>query len=160
MVEWQTHYTQNVAPQGVRVQVPSSAPIDFTFTRKIIMSNITNEDVVAALGNLTVLEIIALTRQLETQWGVKAEPLPVEMKQPEVEKASVQTEFNVILVSCPADKKMNVIKAVRDLLKLGLKESKDLVEAAPKMVMEGASREDADNLRNTLTDSGAVIEVK
>lgn len=127
------------------------------------MSDITNEDVVAALGNLTVLEIIALTRELETKWGVEAKPQAIQVspnqKQGETQE-SAQTEFKVVLVSVSADKKMNVIKAVREVLVLGLKESKELVEAAPKTIMEGASKEDAENLKNKLTEAGAVIEVK
>jgi large subunit ribosomal protein L7/L12 len=126
------------------------------------MSDITNEDVVKALGNLSVLEIIALTRQLEAQWGVEAKPQLVQgpqQKQGETQESG-QTEFLVILASVPVDKKMNVIKAVREILVLGLKESKELVEAAPKTIMENASKEDAENLKNKLTEAGAVIEVK
>lgn len=124
------------------------------------MSEFTSEDVVKALGNLTVLELIALTKQLEAQWDVKAVPQVVEMQVQQQETGPAKTEFNVMLMSVPSDKKMNTIKAVRELLTLGLKESKDLVEAAPKMIMEGASKEVADNLFNKLTEAGAVIELK
>jgi large subunit ribosomal protein L7/L12 len=125
------------------------------------MEKLTKEEVVQALGNMTVLEMIALTKKLEAQWGVKAEPLPVvQGPRVEVEAVSTQSEFDVILTSVPADKKMGVIKAVREITLLGLKESKDLVEAAPKMIKEGASKEESEALRVKLTELGAVIELK
>ena len=135
------------------------------------MEKLTKEEVVQALGNMTVLEMIALTKKLEAQWGVKAEPLV----QVRVDKCplcgavgphactgdpNLQTEFDVVLTSVPADKKMGVIKAVREITLLGLKESKDLVEAAPKIIKEGVSKEEADALRVKLTELGAVIELK
>lgn len=123
---------------------------------------VTKEEVVEKLGSLTVLEMIALTKDLEQKWGVKAEPqvglvptvVPVE------DTDTAQTEFTVTLLSVPADKKMAVIKLVRDLVGLGLMESKQLVEAAPKTVKESVSKEDAEDLKNKLTAAGAVIEVK
>lgn len=125
------------------------------------MEKPTMEEIVQKLGNLTVLEIIALTKDLEAKWGVKAEPPTVEVQHNKQEdKVAVQTEFNVFLASVPSDKKMPVIKAVRELLGLGLKESKELVEAAPKMIKEAASKEEADELKAKLTEAGAVIEVK
>lgn len=125
------------------------------------MSEFTNEDVVKALGNLTVMEMIALTKKLEAQWGVKAEPPPAQFV-PQTPKENVveQTEFTVNLVSVPYDKKMSVIKIVRELTLLGLKESKELVEAAPKTVKDGLSKADADEIVRKLTEAGAVIEVK
>jgi large subunit ribosomal protein L7/L12 len=125
------------------------------------MSDITNDDVVKALGNLTVLEMIALTKQLEQKWGVKAEPPVVQVQQqPGQQQTAEKEEWNVILASVPNDKKMAVIKTVREVLGLGLKESKDLVEAAPKMIKEAVSKADADDLNNKMTAAGAVIEVK
>lgn len=125
------------------------------------MSEITKEDVVKALGNLTVMEMIALTKKLEAEWGVKAEPPTVQVQQKQEEnKQEAQTEFTVNLVSVPADKKMSVIKVVRELTLLGLKESKELVEAAPKTIKDGLSRADADEIVRKLTEAGGVTEVK
>jgi large subunit ribosomal protein L7/L12 len=134
----------------------------------------TKEEVVEALGNLSVMQIIALTKELEQKWGVKAEPQAVNpsggfcdgCKQmiygPHACPGNndAQAEFNVVLASVPADKKMSVIKVVREVLGLGLKESKDLVEAAPKTIKESVSKEEATDLQTKLTAAGAVIEVK
>lgn len=123
------------------------------------MDTPTKEDVVAALGNLSVMQLIALTKQLEEQWGVKAEPQMVE-QQKLPDQVVAKTEFNVVLTSVPADKKMSVIKAVRDLFTLGLKESKDAVEAAPKVLKEGCTPEEAETLKARLTEAGAVVELR
>ena len=125
------------------------------------MEKLTVNDVVEKLGSLTVMELIALTRQLEEQWGVKAEPQVQAVEQTtQTETQSAQTEFTVVLVSVPADKKMAVVKLVRELTGLGLMESKTLVESAPKNVKESVSKEDAEDLKGKLTAAGAVIEVK
>jgi large subunit ribosomal protein L7/L12 len=125
------------------------------------MEKLTAEEVVAKLGSLTVLEMIALTRELEEKWGVKAAPAPVaQPTRVDTKELVVQTEFTVSLASVPADKKMSVIKAVRETLGLGLKESKELVESAPKVLKEGISKEESDDLNNKLTAAGAVVEVK
>lgn len=125
------------------------------------MSNVTKEDVVNALGNLTVMEMIALTRKLEAQWGVKAEPPPqvaqvVQTTQNQVE----QTEFSVTLASFPADKKMGLIKLVKEITLLGLKESKDLVEAVPKVIKDSVSKADATELKRRFEEAGGVVELK
>jgi large subunit ribosomal protein L7/L12 len=126
------------------------------------MTDINKEDLVNVLGNLSILEIIDLTRKLETKWGVKAQPVvsQVAPQQTTTETVVEQTEFDVILASVPADKKMAVIKAIREIVSLGLKESKDLVEAAPKTIKEGISKEDAEQIKVKLTAAGAVIEIK
>lgn len=126
------------------------------------MSQITNEDVVQWLGNQSVMTVISLTKELEQKWGVEAKPQAVHVQEhtrPDTQ-APAKDEFNVVLAAVPADKKMAVIKAVRELLGLGLKESKELVEAAPKMVKEAVSKADADDLHAKLTAAGAVVEVK
>lgn len=125
------------------------------------MSDITNDDVVNFLGNMSVMQVIALTKELEQKWGVKAEPPTVQVQQQQTEKqTAVKEEWDVVLASVPNDKKMGVIKAIRELLGLGLKESKDLAEAAPKTIKEGVSKADADDLFAKLTAAGAVVEVK
>lgn len=125
------------------------------------MEKLSQEQVAQALSNMSVLEIIALTKQLEEAWGVKAAPSVQQVvQQQEQAPVVVKTEFDVILASVPADKKMNVIKAVREVLTMGLKESKDFVEAAPKVMREGISKEDAEFIQAKMTEAGAVIEVK
>jgi len=123
---------------------------------------LTKESVLEALGNMSVMEIIALTKQLEEKWGVKALPPPATFteRQEKVPDGVVQTEFTVMITSVPSDKKMAVIKAIRDLTGLGLKESKELAESAPKLVKENLSAEDAESLRARLIEAGAVVEIK
>ncbi len=121
----------------------------------------TMEEVVQAMGNMSVMQIIALTKELEQKWGVEAKPQVVQQQQQSNEQqAPAKDEFNIILASVPADKKMAVIKTVREILTLGLKESKELVESAPKMVKEAVSKSEADDLVAKLTAAGAVVEVK
>lgn len=124
------------------------------------MEKLTQEQLAQELGNLSVMELIALTRKLEQEWGVKAEAPTNTANAPSPPDVVAKTEFNVVLVSVPADKKMPVIKAVRDLFTLGLKESKDLVEAAPKVVKEACSPEEAETLKARLTEAGAVVELR
>lgn len=127
------------------------------------MSNFSNDDVVKALGHLTVLEIIALTKELEAKWGVKAEPAPVQLSNlPSVtDKVSTdQTEFDVILKEVPSDKKINIIKVIREITGLGLKESKDLTEVVPKVIKSEVSKSDAEDFKSRLEQVGAVVEVK
>ncbi len=124
--------------------------------------SLTNEDVAQWLGQQSVMQIIALTKELEQKWGVEAVPQTVQVQQQQQteQQTAAKDEFNVILASVPADKKMSVIKAIRENLGLGLKESKELAEAAPKMVKEAVSKADADDLVAKLTAAGAVVEVK
>jgi len=121
------------------------------------------EKLVEDLSGLTVLEAAELAKLLEDKWGVSAAaPVavaaaagPAAAAAPAVEK----TEFTVVLTEA-GDKKINVIKEVRTITGLGLKEAKDLVEAAPKPVKEGVNKEEAAKLRKMLEDAGAAVEVK
>ena len=123
--------------------------------------SITAEDVVQKLGNMSIMELISLTKELEQLWGLKALPPVVAFQKPISTTPSVeQTEFNVVLASFDAANKMAIIKVVREIAGLGLKESKELVEAAPKMIKEGVSKEEAEDLKSKLTAAGAVVEVK
>src|SRR4051812_43194340 len=119
--------------------------------------------IVDELSALTVMEAAELSKMLEEKWGVSA-AAPVAAAAPAAgagaPAAEAQTEFNVILASAPADKKINVIKVVREITGLGLKEAKDLVEAAPKPVKEGVSKDEAEKVRKALADAGATVEVK
>lgn len=116
------------------------------------------------LSALTVLEAAELAKLLEEQWGVSAAAAPVAVAavaggDAGGAAAEEKTEFDVILTAT-GDNKINVIKAVRALTGLGLKEAKDLVEGAPKPVKEAASKDDADAAKATLEEAGATVELK
>lgn len=122
------------------------------------------EQIVDTLSALSVLEAAELSKLLEEKWGVSAAaPVAVAAAGGAAaggEAAAEKTEFDVILASAPADKKIATIKAVREITGLGLKEAKDLVEAAPKPVKEGATKEEADKFKKLLADAGATVEIK
>ncbi len=123
------------------------------------------EKIVDDLSALTVMEAAELSKLLEEKWGVSAAaPVAVAAAGGAVAggdagAAEEKTEFDVILAAA-GDKKINVIKEVRGITGLGLKEAKDLVEAAPKPVKEGVSKEDADKIKEALEKAGATVEVK
>lgn len=128
------------------------------------MADITKDQVVAYLSNLPVIEIAGLVKELEEKWGVSAAPVAVAGVgggAPAAAAAPVeeQTEFDIILADGGA-KKIQVIKVVRELTNLGLKEAKELVEGAPKTVKEGASKEEAADFKKKLEEAGAKVEVK
>jgi large subunit ribosomal protein L7/L12 len=121
---------------------------------------------VEELSNATVIEIADLVKELETKWGVSA-AAPVAVAAAgggggaAAPAAEAKTTFDVILVSVPADKKIAAIKAVREVKAgLGLAEAKGLVEGAPKPVLEGANKADADAAKKKLEEAGAKVEVK
>jgi large subunit ribosomal protein L7/L12 len=121
------------------------------------------QQIVEDLSALTVLEASELSKMLEEKWGVSA-AAPVAMAAvagaaAPAEEVEEQTEFDIILASI-GDKKINVIKEVRAITGLGLKEAKDLVEAAPKPVKEGVSKDEAAKLKEQLEGAGATVEVK
>jgi large subunit ribosomal protein L7/L12 len=119
------------------------------------------EALVEELSKLTVLEAAELSKKLEEKWGVSAAaPVAVAAAPAAAAAAAIeQTEFNVILAEA-GEKKINVIKEVRAITGLGLKEAKDLVEAAPKAVKEGVSKDDAAKIKAQLESAGAKVEVK
>jgi large subunit ribosomal protein L7/L12 len=119
------------------------------------------EKLVEELSALTVLEAAELSKLLETKWGVSA-AAPVAVAAAggaAAAPAEVKDEFTVVLAAA-GDKKINVIKAVREITGLGLKEAKDLVEAAPKPVKEGVPKADAEKLKAKLEAEGAKVELK
>ena len=120
------------------------------------------QKIVDDLSSLTVLEAAELAKLLEEKWGVSA-AAPVAMMAAGGGAAAApveeQTEFNVVLTNFGANK-INVIKAVRELTSLGLKEAKDLVEAAPKAVKEGVNKDEADKIKAQLEKAGAKVELK
>ena len=124
--------------------------------------------IVDALSGLTIMEVVELTKALEDKWGVKAAAgMPMmAMAMPgaaapaaAAEPVEAQTEFTVVLKEA-GPKKINVIKTVRALTNLGLKEAKDLVEGAPQNVLDGVTKEAADDAKKKLEEDGAVVEVK
>ena len=126
------------------------------------MADITREQVVDYLSNLPVIQIAEMIKDLENKWGVKAAPVAVAAAAGPVAAAPVkeeQTEFDVILAAAGANK-IQVIKAIREITGLGLKEAKDLVEAAPKTVKEAVSKADAEDMKKKLTEAGATVELK
>ncbi len=119
------------------------------------------EQIAEQLSALTVIEAADLAKLLEEKWGVSA-AAPVAMAaMPATEAVEVeeQTEFDVFLVSY-GEKKINVIKEVRAITSLGLKEAKDLVESAPKAIKEGVRKEEAEEIKKKLEDAGATVELK
>ncbi len=125
----------------------------------------TREDVIEYLKSMTLLEASELVKQLEETFGVSAAAAAVAAPAAgaaaggESAAAEEKTEFDVILQAVGGNK-INVIKVVREITALGLKEAKDLVEAAPKPVKEGVSKEEAETVRQKLADAGATVEVK
>jgi large subunit ribosomal protein L7/L12 len=121
------------------------------------------QNLVEELSKLTVLEAAELSKLLEEKWGVSAAaPVAVAAAGPAAAAAAPveeQTEFTVILAKA-GDKKINVIKEVRTITGLGLKEAKDLVEAAPKAVKEGVGKDEVAKIKKMLEDAGASVEVK
>jgi large subunit ribosomal protein L7/L12 len=120
------------------------------------------EQIVDDLSALTVMEAAELSNLLEEKWGVSAAaPVAVAAAGPAAggEAAEEKTEFDVILTAA-GEKKINVIKEVRAITALGLKEAKELVESAPKPVKEGVKKEEAEELKKKLEDAGASVEVK
>lgn len=127
------------------------------------MANITSEDVKSFLNDLSVKKLVDLTKELEDEWGVTAAAPAAAVAAPaagggaaEVEE---QTEFTVVLTAI-GDKKIQVIKAVREVTGLGLKEAKAVVDEAPKNVKEKISKEDAESIKTKLEEAGATAEIK
>ena len=122
--------------------------------------------IIETLSGMTVLEAAELVKALEEKWGVKAASgggmmmaMPAAGAAAGAAKAVEKTEFDVMLMAA-GDKKIQVIKVVRELTGLGLKEAKDLVDGAPKPVKTGVSKEEADKMKKALDDQGAKVEIK
>jgi len=118
--------------------------------------------IVEDLSSLTVIEAADLSRLLEEKWGVSAiapTPVAASPSADQVEAETKKTEFDVILVSS-GEKKINVIKTVRSITGLGLKEAKSLVDSAPSPIKEGSTKEEADRIKADLESAGATVEIK
>lgn len=124
---------------------------------------LSNQEILDAIGAKSVLEISELIKMMEDKFGVSAAAAAVSVAAPAggaaAPVAEEQTEFNVMLMEFGANK-VNVIKAVRELTGLGLKEAKDLVDGAPKPVKEGVNKADAEAAKKKLEDAGAKVEIK
>ena len=128
------------------------------------MADINKEDLIEFIKNMSVLELSELVKELEDVFGVSAAAPMAVAAMPgagagEAAAEAEQTEFDVILES-PGDKKIQVIKVVRAITGLGLKEAKALVDEAPKPVKEGVSKEEAEDVKNQLEEAGGVVQVK
>jgi len=126
------------------------------------MANVTKEDVIQFIASMSVLELSELVKELEEKFGVSAAaPMAMMAAGPVAAAAPVEekTEFDVILTA-HGEKKINVIKEVRAITSLGLKEAKDLVESPPKPVKEGISKADAEKIKAQLEGAGATVEIK
>ncbi|MGB8331134.1 MAG: 50S ribosomal protein L7/L12 [Polyangiales bacterium] len=121
------------------------------------------EQMVAELSSWTVMEVASLVKQLEETWGVSAAPAAIAVAGPaaggEAAAAEEQTEFDVELTEA-GGKKINVIKAIREITQLGLADAKALVEAAPKVVKEAVSKDVAEDIKKKLEEAGAKVTVK
>lgn len=127
------------------------------------MADLTREQVVDYLSNLPVIHMADLVKTLEEKWGVKAAPIAVAAPAggagPAAAPVEEQTEFTVELTAAGATK-INVIKVVREVTGLGLKEAKELVEGAPKVIKEGIPKAEAEELKKKLEDAGAKVTLK
>jgi large subunit ribosomal protein L7/L12 len=128
------------------------------------MADITKEQVVDFLSNMPVIQLAEMIKTLEDKWGVKAAPVavagPAVAAGAAPAAAEEKTEFAVELKEAPADKKIAVIKVVREITGLGLKEAKDLVDGAPKQLKDGVAKAEAEEMKKKLEEAGAKVELK
>ncbi len=131
------------------------------------MAEVNMEQLIDHLSHLTVMQIAELTKKLEEKWGVKAAPVAVAgavagggaAPAAGAEAAPAQTEFTVILTNA-GNNKIQVIKAIREITNLGLKEAKDLVDGAPKEIKAGVSKDDAENIKKKIAEAGGTVDIK
>ena len=126
------------------------------------MAKLSNEDILGAIADMSVMDVVELVSAMEEKFGVSAAAVaaaPVAAVADAGAAVEEQTEFNVMLISF-GEKKVAVIKAVRTITGLGLKEAKDLVESAPAAIKEGASKAEADDIQKQLEEAGASVELK
>ena len=126
----------------------------------------TKDELIEAIAKMSVLELSELVKAIEEKFGVSAAvavaaaPAAGGAAHGGAAAAEEKTDFTVVLASAPADKKIPIIKTVREITGLGLKEAKDLVEAAPKAVKEGIPKAQAEEIKKKLSEAGAVVEIK
>ncbi len=126
------------------------------------MAKLTNEDILNAIADMSVMDVVELVSAMEEKFGVSAAPVaaaPVAAVADAGDAVAEKDEFNVMLTSF-GEKKVAVIKAVRSITGLGLKEAKDMVESAPVAIKEGASKTEAEDIQKQLEEAGASVELK
>ena len=128
------------------------------------MADVNMDQIIDQLSNLTVMQIADLTKKLEDKWGVKAAPVAVASgggaaAAAPAEAAVEKTEFTVVLSNAGGNK-IQVIKAIREITNLGLKEAKDLVDGAPKEIKAGVSKDEAENIKKKVAEAGGTVEIK
>jgi large subunit ribosomal protein L7/L12 len=128
------------------------------------MADVNMDTIIDQLSNLTVMQIADLTKKLEDKWGVKAAPVAVAGPAAAAGGAAAapaaeQTEFTVTLSNAGGNK-IQVIKAIREITNLGLKEAKDLVDGAPKEIKAGVSKDDAEGIKKKIAEAGGAVEIK
>jgi large subunit ribosomal protein L7/L12 len=128
------------------------------------MADVNMDQIIDQLSNLTVMQIADLTKKLEDKWGVKAAPVAIAgagaaAPAAGAAPAAEQTEFTVILSNAGGNK-IQVIKAIREITSLGLKEAKDLVDGAPKEIKSGVSKDDAEGIKKKIAEAGGTVEIK
>jgi large subunit ribosomal protein L7/L12 len=128
------------------------------------MADVNMDQIIDSLSNLTVMQIAELTKKLEDKWGVKAAPVAVAgpagpATGGPAAPAAEKTEFTVILANAGSNK-IQVIKAIREITNLGLKEAKDLVDGAPKEIKAGVSKDDAESIKKKVAEAGGTVEIK
>jgi large subunit ribosomal protein L7/L12 len=124
---------------------------------------VSKEDILDAIGNMSILEVVDLVKMMEDKFGVTAAAPVAAAAAPAAAAAAPveeKTEFTVVLKEYPADKKVTVIKVVREATGLGLKEAKDLVEGIPSTIKDGVNKADSDKIKKALEDAGAKVEIK
>jgi large subunit ribosomal protein L7/L12 len=130
------------------------------------MAEANMDQIIESLSNLTVMQIAELTKKLEEKWGVKAAPVAIAGAAASAaggaapaEAKAEQTEFTAILTNAGSNK-IQVIKAIREITNLGLKEAKDLVDGAPKEIKAGVSKDEAENIKKKVAEAGGTVEIK
>jgi len=129
------------------------------------MAQLTVDEIIESIEQMSVLDIVKLTKAMQEKWGVTpmaavAAAAPVAAAAAPAEEVEEKTTFDVILAGFDAAKKINVIKVVREITSLGLKEAKDLVESSPKTLKEGVTKEEAEDIKKKMEEGGAQIEIK
>lgn len=130
------------------------------------MAKLSIDEIISAVEELNTLELVTLYKTMQEKWGVTpmaaavAAPVAGAAAAAPAEEVEEKTTFDVILTGFDAAKKINVIKVVREITALGLKEAKDLVEGAPKPLKEGVSKEEAEDIKKKMEEGGATVEIK
>ncbi len=153
-------------PEELEEEIKEKTGVKKSSKAKKEAKGLTKEEIIAAIRNMTVMDLADLVKTLESEFGVSAAPMamaaaPAATPSESAEAASEEekTEFSITLKSF-GERKIEVIKAVREVTSLGLKQAKDLVETAPQVVKEGISKEEVDTVKQKLEGAGAVVEIK